>query len=195
MHVDKISIFECCHNPKCCSCRFCDFSFFGCIFVLKRLGLIRDGRGTTSVRSCYLNYSFYTQANIETASNATLGLFLRDGIKRIIMGFPYTTRSHLELNWTEQNSTAQHRKEQNRTENRIEQNITEQIAYCRLTAPPTAQGQLSQCFYKTCTLHKYKISKHNQKVSPFAVALIKMANKVWRWWYHWPFRSGVSIPD
>ena len=52
-----------------------------------------------------------------------------------------------------------------------------------------------QDFYKTCTLHKHKTYKHNPKLSPFGIALIKSGNKVRRCWYHWPFRSGVSIPD
>ena len=57
------------------------------------------------------------------------------------------------------------------------------------------KSRISSVQYKTCTLHKRKIYKHHLKVSPFGIALVKMADKVRRCWYHWWFRSGVSIPD
>ena len=76
-----------------------------------------------------------------------------------------------------------------------------QITFVLLKAySPTNRTGSPQSFYKTCTLHKHKTYKHNLKVSPFSIALIKNCNKDrrcwWLWcWYHWPFRSVVSIPN
>ena len=47
--------------------------------------------------------------------------------------------------------------------------------YCYSTANHTGSPQ---GLYKTCTLHKHKTYKHNPKVSPFGIALIKKGNKV-----------------
>ena len=75
------------------------------------------------------------------------------------------------------------------------------IIYCWLTAQSTAQGHLrvfhkfkfhTQVDYNTKHAH-YTNVKHNPKGSPFGIALVKMANKVRRCWYHWPFQSGISI--
>ena len=74
--------------------------------------------------------------------------------------------------------------------------------YWRLLAQSTTQGHLSAFHqiksdtswiqYKTCTLYKRKTYKHNPKVSPFGIAVVKkMASKVRRCWYHWPFQ----LPD
>ena len=70
-------------------------------------------------------------------------------------------------------------------------------------AQSTAQGQLrafhkfqfctSWIPYKTCTLHKH--TNIIQNLVPLVLILSKMANTVRRCWYHWPFRSGVSIPE
>ena len=69
--------------------------------------------------------------------------------------------------------------------------------YWRLIAQSTGQGHLrafhsiksytNWIWYKTCTFCKHNTDKHNPKVSPFGIALMKMANKVRGCWYHWPF--------
>ena len=61
------------------------------------------------------------------------------------------------------------------------------LIYWRFIAQSTAQGQLSAFHkfksstswiqYKTCTLHKRKTCKHNPKVSPFGIALVKNGKK------------------
>ena len=56
--------------------------------------------------------------------------------------------------------------------------------YWRLIVQSTSQGHLgafhklkyrkSWIQYRTCTLHKHKTYKHNRKVGPFGIALVKM---------------------
>ena len=47
----------------------------------------------------------------------------------------------------------------------------------------TTQGHL-RAFTKHAHVHKHKTWKHNPKVSPFGIALVKNGNKVRRCWYH-----------
>ena len=51
--------------------------------------------------------------------------------------------------------------------------------YWRLISySPANRTRSPQGFHKTCTLHKQKTYKYNPKVSPFGIALIKMAIKL-----------------
>ena len=68
----------------------------------------------------------------------------------------------------------------------------------RVTSELLTKSNLTEVEYNKKHAHFTNVRhiyKHKAKVSPFGIALIKkMANKV-RCWYHWPFRSGVSILD